>query len=140
MIRPRAFEIAQRFVRLSARAQQRERWIHRKMLSGIQRAREMSERFSYGVQRLRLLARALRILKCLLPRARFEEVMGQLGQVRLQRRCIKLFDGLGDLPVQRLALARQQIAIHRFVAYWKGVDSRLALEVRRSQPSSVMRI
>src|SRR5262249_48979350 len=87
-------------------------------LEGLQRTLVMTRGIFVRYERSRPIPRAARVLDCLpavVPRlGRLEEVVCELGEVRLGLRGIELFEHLPDLPMRPHATDGAHLGIERF--------------------------
>src|SRR6266487_2061334 len=85
------FKFAQGFIGLSAC--QGDLWAGNspQVLGGIEGARQLLDGGMRGIHRLRLFSSTLSILQSLLPGTRLKEMVGQVRQVRIERRSVEMF-------------------------------------------------
>src|SRR5436305_4408386 len=109
MISARVLKVSQGFVGQPTRTIHACRRRERHMTCGIERPREVESGGLRCIEGLRVFARTLAILQRLLPRSCFREMDGEICQMRLERRGVETLEGLGNLAVQRLPFASQEL-------------------------------
>src|SRR5215831_6900645 len=120
----RPLKVTQGFVGLSAQTIQcRGEW-NRSALCSTQGSRKMLDGGMRSVDSLCLLSGTLPILHRFLPRARFEEMVGQVCQVSIEDRSVEALQRFRNAAVHRLAFADQQV----------GIDSLPRQRMAKSEP------